>query len=385
VIRLRSVPMLLLTLAVATSVLLSACSGRSGTAITVNGQSLTNEEFTSWLASLTSAKAVGSQFNSSIPGTYSTDLTTTLLNQQVEFGVVASELEKRHITLSASELATAETTAATNLAGTSVDPSTGQQVAGDAAKGKALLDKLGGFKTAYIAYLAGQTALEEDYAKKRGTTEELRKLFDANQKSFQNQACVTVLEVLAGSGATDASGNPVAPTAAQLATARTQASAIRSSIKTADDFAKAAEAMATQEGSTNKGDLGCAARGTYKTEVPSLDAAIWSLPVGQVSQPVAVKDGYLLVRVSARGDLSFEDVKSQLQQAAAQQSVTDYQTWLTRAVKQAEVSVDPQWGSWNAKTGTVVAPVGATTSIGAKPRTTTTTQPAVASTSPTTP
>ena len=73
--------------------------------------------------------------------------------------------------------------------------------------------------------------------------------------------------------------------------------------------------------------------------------------------------------MSARGDLSFDQVKSQLQQAAAQQSVTDYQTWLSHAVKKADVSVDPQWGSWNSKTGVVVAPVGATTSIGSKPRT----------------
>ena len=336
--RLRSVPILLLALVVATSVLLSACSGRSGVAISVNGTSLTNEEFTSWLAVLTSNKAVGPQFESTSPDkTYSTDLTTALLNQQVEFAVVESELANRHITLTASDLATAETTAATNLAGSTTDPSTGQQVAGDPAKGKAVLDKLGQFKTAYVRFVAGQTALEEDYAKKRGTTEELRKLYDANQKSFQNQACVTVLEVLAGTGA-------AAPTAAQKATALTQANTIRAGIKSDADFVKAAAAMAQQEGSTNGGDLGCAAKGTYATQVPALDKAVWSLPVGEVSQPIAVADGYLLVRVSARGDLSFDQVKSQLQQAAAQQSVTDYQNWLSKAVKKADVSVRPPVG-----------------------------------------
>ena len=373
--RLRSVPLLFLALAVATSVSLSACSGRSGVAISVDGTTLTNQEFNTWLAKLSTSKAIGTQLKSAVPGTYSTGLTTALLNQQVEFAVVENELAKRNITLSQSDLTTAESTAASNLAGTSVDPSTGQQVAGDPAKGKALLDTLGSFKTAYVRYIAGQTALEKDYAKKRGTTAELQKLYDANQKAFQNQACVTVLEVLAGTGAADASGQPVPPTAAQKAAALTQTNKIRSDIKSDADFVKAAAAMAQQEGSTNGGDLGCAAKGTYATQVPALDKAIWSLPVGEVSQPIAVADGYLLVRVSARGDLSFDQVKSQLQQAAAQQSVTDYQNWLSKAVKSADVSVDPQWGSWNTKKGVVVAPVGATTSVGSKPRPTSTTAP----------
>ena len=52
--------------------------------------------------------------------------------------------------------------------------------------------------------------------------------------------------------------------------------------------------------------------------------------------------------------------------------MTDYQNWLSKAVKSADVSVDPQWGSWNTKTGVVVAPVGATTSVGSKPRSTST-------------
>ena len=105
------------------------------------------------------------------------------------------------------------------------------------------------FKTAYVRFIAGQTALEQDYAKKRGTTAELQKLYDANQKAFQNQACVTVLEVLAGTGAADASGQPVPPTAAQKAAALTQTNKIRADIKSDADFVKAAAAMAPQEGS----------------------------------------------------------------------------------------------------------------------------------------
>jgi len=368
--RLRSLPLLLLALVVASSTALVACSGgRSGVAMTVNGVTLTNDEFTSWLSALTSAKAIGQTFDSTVKGTYSTNLTTALLNQQVEFAVVQSELDRRHITLTEADLTTAETTADQNLAGTTTDAS-GQTVQGDASKGKELLDKLGAFKSRYIRFVAGQTALEKAYAKERGTTDALRQLYEKNHKAFENQACVTLLEVLASTQA-DASGNPVTPTSAQLEAARAKTQQIRDGIKSDADFVQAAQQMAQQEGSTNGGDLGCSAKGTYASQAPALDTAIWSLPVGTVSQPIAVKDGYLLVRVSARGNLTFDQVKSQLQEAAAQQSVTDYQTWLAGAIKKADVAVDPQWGSWNAKTGSVVAPVGATSSIGAKVRSTT--------------
>ena len=66
--------------------------------------------------------------------------------------------------------------------------------------------------------------------------------------------------------------------------------------------------------------------------------------------------------VSARGDLTFDQAKPELQKAAANQALTDYKAWFDAATKKADVTVDPQWGSWNKKTGTIVAPAGATSS-----------------------
>jgi foldase protein PrsA len=384
--RLRPLSFALLALVLAASATLAACSNLAGNAMTVNGSSLSNSQFNDWLKKLTDAKAAPALASKS-SSTYSTNLTTTVLNQYVAFALVQSELDRRHITLTSSDLTAAEQQADSEFAPQTTDPSTGQPVAGDPSQGKATLDKLGSFKTQFVKYVAGQTALEKIYAKQRGSDAALRKLFDQNRSQFTNKACVNALEVPAQPSSTDPTDQTGAPTpsAAEMATALQQANQIRSQAKTGDEFISAAASMAQQEGATNGGDLGCSAKGNYATQLPELDSAIWSLPVGEVSQPIKVSSGYLLVRVRARGDLTFEDVKDQLQQAAAQQSVTDFQDWLTKAEGKASVSVDPQWGSWNSRTRVVVAPVGASSTTTTPKRRSTSTSSTSSTTSSTTP
>jgi hypothetical protein len=369
VTRHRSIPVLFAALALVAAALLSACGATSGTAVSVNGIDLSNQDFNSWLSSIHSnAKLGGTQTTGASPGSYSTTFTTGVLNTQVKYAIIQSELERRHITLSASDLSTAETTVQENLSATT-DPSTGQATPGTAAEGKPLLDALAStMRTALIRSQAGQTALLEDYAKQRGTTAALQKLYDANPDQFTGKACVLAIEVAAGSGGTDASGNPVTPSDSDFATALGQINQVRSDITGAQagdlqtEFASAAATIASQEGLQSDGDLGCQSKGTYTTTAPALEDAIWNGPVGEVSQPIKVAEGYLLAFVSARGDLTFAQAKPELQKAAATKAQSDYTTWLAAAARKADVTVDPQWGTWDRKTGTVVAPAGASSS-----------------------
>jgi parvulin-like peptidyl-prolyl isomerase len=378
VTRLRTIPLVLAALVLALATALSACSAASGTALSVNGITLSNRDFEEWLHVIASNKSLSAQtqttgVNSS---TYNTGFTVSVLNNQVTFALIEGELARRHITLTSSELDAAETSLETQLAPPTTDPSTGSQVAGTAAQGKAVLDSLGSFKTALIRATAGQTALQEMYAQKRGSDAVLRKLYADNPAQFHDKACANVIAVPAGSGQTDASGNPVAPTAADFATALSETKQIRSSIASAaasaglaTEFAAAASSVAQQEGLSSDGDLGCLSKGTYASSEPALEAALWSAPVGEMTQPIKSASGYLLLYVSARGNLTYDEAKPELQKAAATQAITDYNNWHDAAAKKADVSVDPQWGSWNPKTGAVVGPVGATSS------TTSTTKP----------
>jgi hypothetical protein len=350
--------------------LLAACSASSGTAVSVNGTELSNKDFQEWLRLISANKSLKAQTQTTgvNSNTYNTTFTTGVLNNQVTFALIDQELARRHITLSPSDLSAAETSLQTQLAPSTTDPTTGQQAAGTAAQGKAVLDSLGSFKTALIRATAGQTALQKVYATKRGSTAALQKLYDANPDQFKNKACVVVIEVPAGTGGTDSSGNPVTPSATDFATALDEANQVRAQIAAAKagdlatEFASAAATVARQEGLQSDGDLGCQSKGTYTTTEPALEDAVWNGPVGDMSQPVKGSQGYLLVFVSARGDLTFAEAKAELQKAAATQSLTDYKTWFDAAAKKADVSVDPQWGSWDRKTGTIVAPTGASTS-----------------------
>ncbi len=353
------------------AMIVAACAATSGTAVTVNGTSLSNKDFENWLHLISANKSLGSQVTGANASTYNTTFTTGVLNNQVTFVLIDQELARRHITLTSADLSAAETSLQTQLAPSTTDPTTGQQTAGTAAQGKAVLDSLGSFKTALIRATAGQTALQKVYATKRGSTAALQKLYDANPAQFKGKACAVVIEVPASSGAADASGTATAPTAADFATALDNANQVRSTITgqvtssgsdLATVFASAASQVAQQEGLQSDGDLGCQSQGTYTASEPALENAIWTGSVGDMSQPVKGTQGYFLVFVSARGDLTFDQAKGELQKAAATQSLTDYKNWFDAAAKKADVSVDPQWGSWDPKTGTVVAPVGATSS-----------------------
>ncbi len=368
--RLRSIPLVLAALALALGIVASACSAASGTAVSVNGTELSNKDFNTWLHAIASNKTLKAQTQTTgvNASTYTTTFTTGVLNNQVTFVLIDQELARRHITLSPDDLSAAETSLQGQLAPSTTDPSTGQQTAGSAAQGKAVLDSLGSFKTALIRATAGQTALQKVYAQKRGSTAALQKLYDANPSQFTGKACVYVIEVPAGSGGTDASGNPVTPTASDFTSAQTEASQLRAQIAgaaagdLASEFASAASTVAQQEGLQSDGDLGCQSKGAYTTSEPSLEDAIWNGPVGDMSQPIKGSAGYFLTFVTARGDLTFEQAKAELQKAAANQALSDYKAWFDAATKKADVTVDPQWGSWNPKTGTIVAPAGATSS-----------------------
>ena len=72
--------------------------------------------------------------------------------------------------------------------------------------------------------------------------------------------------------------------------------------------------------------------------------------------------GYAIVLVRSRGDLTFDEAKPQLTTQVPTLAKSAFQDWFISAAKAATVTVDPQCGSWDPTTGTVVPPEGATTS-----------------------
>ncbi len=91
-----------------------------------------------------------------------------------------------------------------------------------------------------------------------------------------------------------------APTAADTAAARERALELRDEIEGGADFAEIAQTESADPGSAERGgDLGSFGRGQM---VPPFDEAIWSLDVGELSEPVLTQFGYHLIEVTERGE-----------------------------------------------------------------------------------
>lgn len=86
---------------------------------------------------------------------------------------------------------------------------------------------------------------------------------------------------------------------------------LREKVVKGADFAALAKAESDDTGSgANGGDLGSFTHGRM---VKEFDQAAFTLPVGQVSEPVKTQFGYHIIQVESRGAKSYEEVKPQIE------------------------------------------------------------------------
>ena len=357
----------MLAVVVATTAL-SACSSATGggNALVVNGATLTNKQFQTFLNDIQGdadyvKAALSTQQGQAITTTgdansFSTAFTTQVLNQQVTFALASQEVAKRGLTVSADDKARAQQVLASNLSPT--DPTTGQPAAD--GSGQKTLDDLGSFKNPLIDGVANILAIQNDITAKLSTDEALQKAYDAGKDTYKNQACTSVI-IIDGRSKDPATGKAGAPTDATSAAALAKAKGLSAQVTSPETFASVAQASSDDQTTGAKGgDIGCAPVGAYAQSQPEIDAAIQAQPVGQVGAPVKASFGYALVLVRSRGDLTFEQAKPQLTAGISTAMKAAFQDWLTQAGKDASVSVDPQWGTWDKDNATVIAPEGAT-------------------------
>jgi peptidyl-prolyl cis-trans isomerase D len=120
------------------------------------------------------------------------------------------------------------------------------------------------------------------------TESEIEDYYDEHEEDFDRPA--TARFTIAGF----AKGAASADTAA----ARARAAQIRAEIVGGADFAAVAARESADKGSgANGGDLGTFGRGTM---VPAFDSVAFSLPVGEISQPVRTDFGYHIIQVQER-------------------------------------------------------------------------------------
>jgi hypothetical protein len=347
----RNISITAILLALVLSLVGSSCSAVNPTALTVNSWTLSDSEFQSQIeafAEVYSTSGGASELKSADGNSWATSYTSAFLNDQLNLQLAQVAVAERGLTVTDADRANARALLEenfTNGSGTSVFNSL------PASYQQTLIDGV-----------AAQAVLGEAIVAEAQTDEGLRNLYEATKDQYQEDlVCASHILVLAGSG----SGNAV-PTDAQYATALTSIKDIQSQITGTSNFAQIASAKSQDTGSaTSGGALPCSPKGSYVTE---FDTAAWTQPVGVVGEPVKTKFGYHLVLVTARGKLTFEQLKDSLKQSVVENADAIVGAELVRIASTASVSVNLRYGQFDATTAKIVVPSGATsTSVAGLP------------------
>jgi parvulin-like peptidyl-prolyl isomerase len=114
-----------------------------------------------------------------------------------------------------------------------------------------------------------------------------------------------------------------------------KAQEVRKKLADGGDFAAIAKAESDDVGTAQVGgSLGTFSKGQM---VPEFEQAAFSLPVGQLSEPIKTKFGYHIIRVDSKAEKTFDEVKDSLEKQMkpqmAQQAAQEIR-------KQAQVTLD---------------------------------------------
>jgi parvulin-like peptidyl-prolyl isomerase len=317
---------LLLVLVPLTLLVASACnSSTSGVgpapAAIVNGDDISREELLEDLQGFANGEVYGPT-----EGSFKTDYSAQVLSLAIYNRLIANEVEDRGLEITTEDRETAEA----QFDSLVEDPTAASE----------------SFRERQVTNIANQVALTRDLEGAAPSTEvtdeDVRAYYDDNIQRIMEQNG----DFLCASHILVATETDVEDAQARLAAG--------------EDFATVAASVSTDQGSAaNGGDLGCQPQGSF---VEEFEAAANAQPIREVTDPVQTEFGFHLILVRSRGELPFEEVEEDIRQLLTEQSQGEggavVTAWLEEVLASADVTVDPQYGSWDPATG-VVPPEGA--------------------------
>ena len=150
------------------------------------------------------------------------------------------------------------------------------------------------------------TLVQEVSANMKLDDAEVKAYYDQHKSEFETAKARHILI------ATKAVGTAPTPGKKDLTDdeALAKAKEIREKVVKGGDFAALAKSDSDDPGSKETG-------GEYTVShnqmVKEFDAAVWSLPIGQVSEPVKTQFGYHIIQVQSRGFKTFDEAKPQIE------------------------------------------------------------------------
>jgi foldase protein PrsA len=234
-------------------------------------------------------------------GTFNSDFTAFILNEDLDFELVHQEVLKRKVKVTQTDRDQAKATVI-------------QQVNGQ--------DTFNAFPKWYQDKLVGRFADVIVLSQSFGGVDEAKAMdyYNTHKDQFQ-QACVSHILVDTPQAAAD----------------------VEARLAKGEDFGAVAKEVSKDTGSAQKGgDVGCFFKDAQL--VPEFLSAAFSQPVGQVGQPVQSQFGYHVIKVTSRDVAPYDQAKQEVQQAMGQGGGQQLQQWLTDSLKKAKVKMNPKFG-----------------------------------------
>lgn len=339
--------------------LLAGCGPAAAYAATVNGHQLSQSDLNNELTAIRGNKdydqAVeqqlaqsGEKLNGSGKGTFDSTFVARVLTRQIFLNLVEQGLAKRHIEVTDAMLADAAKNQEQQFS---------QQFGGN----KVWLAFPKTYRDTLARRAAEVQALQNGLSKTKVDDAAIKSYYQAHLKDF-SQTCVSHILAAFPPGP---NGTPANPTPDQDAAAKAKAQSWKDRLGKGEDFAAIAKAESQDPGSGAKGgDLGCQGPGTF---VKEFSDAMDKLPAGQISDPVRSQFGWHVIKVTSRKQQSLADATQQIRQTLEGNQQNAVQDFLQKAVKQAKITVNPKYGTFDkgdeaaGRQPSVVPPKGPTT------------------------
>jgi len=338
---------LLLLLAVVAALVSSACGSVTPYAAKINDGRISQQDLNVELEAIRDNKTYGQAVEQQLAqagehltgtgkGTFDAGFVGRVLTRQIFLQLVHEGLVKRHITVSAKELADARQQQESQF----------EQQFGSA---KVFTSFPKAYQDALVRRAAEVTALQNALSTTKIDDTTIKAYYDSHLTQF-SQTCVR--HVLAAFPADPATGQPGTPPPDVDAQKKAQAEAWKARLDKGEDFATVAKESGDPGSASKGGDLGCQAPGTF---VPEFSNAMDKLQPNQVSDPVRSSFGWHIIQVTSRKQQTLEEAKPQIQQTLQSQDQNVVQDFLQKALDAAKITVNPRYGHFtkgDPKTGT---------------------------------
>jgi parvulin-like peptidyl-prolyl isomerase len=339
----------LVALVLAAAVATSACGNDviSPAAAEVNGKDISQDALDDELEAIRNnadyldfLESQGNQVLGDGEGTFSADFVRRVLTRQIYLELVHQEFVRQELSVTDRDLAAVRNNVANEVGGPDIFEKFSES-----------------YQNTLMRRSAEVAALQAKLSDVSVDDDAIRAYYDENRDLFV-ETCVrhVLFAVIDDNGRVSTE-----QTEAQSADLLAQANAAKARIDAGEDFAAlAAELSKDQSNAADGGNLDCGPTGRF---VPEFETAMEALQPGQVSPPVQTQFGQHLIKVDSRDAQAFEEVAEEIRERLLGEASQGFGTFLSAAITEAEVEVNPRFGSFskNLQNPGVIGPTTPTT------------------------